>query len=317
MAKKLKIEKIIRQRIALIEKAAPRFITSVTQTEKEVMAKLLELIGSLDTDNGIIKATKRNFALIQEIDTDLKKYFSRSSYTDAVKDFLSDMDEVKNLTDTYFTTEFGKFKAADAQRVFTTRRTQAAELLVGTSAKDQMLFKPVASTIIDAVTNQSSYKDLVKNLKTVVTGNKKVEGKIRRYARQIASDAFSTAERNYANLIAQEVGAEFVRYVGGLMDTTRCFCAERNEQYFHIMEVAEWGKGNITAGGLSAECGFPWAGMYIGTNEFTIFTYLGGYQCQHSLAAVSEFSVPLDVIQRAIDAGYYNPSETTRALLGI
>jgi hypothetical protein len=69
--------------------------------------------------------------------------------------------------------------------------------------------------------------------------------------------------------------------------------------YFHRNEVAGWGRGEGVG-----ECGFPWAGMFKGTNEATIFVYVGGYNCQHSLLPVSEAIVPPEDVARAKSKGY-------------
>ena len=53
------------------------------------------------------------------------------------------------------------------------------------------------------------------------------------------------------------------------------------------------------------------------TDPQTIFAYVGGYNCQHSLLPVSVFSVPKIAIQDAIEKGYYKPDAATRKELGL
>ncbi len=63
--------------------------------------------------------------------------------------------------------------------------------------------------------------------------------------------------------------------------------------------------------------GNGWAGMYKGTNADNIMTWLGGYNCKHSIIPVSLAIVPMSVIQRAIDAGYFKPTKAEQELLGL
>ncbi len=55
--------------------------------------------------------------------------------------------------------------------------------------------------------------------------------------------------------------------------------------------------------------------MARGTNEDTIFTYVGGYNCQHSLAPVSVFIVPIEQVKASIARGYFKPTDAERELL--
>lgn len=148
-------------------------------------------------------------------------------------------------------------------------------------------------------------------------GAENKDGALVRYTRQIANDGFAISDRSRVSVISESLGGQFYRYVGGTIDTTRCFCEERNGLYFHIEEVKAWGDGDITAGDLSASCGYPWAGMNAGTNSGNITSLLGGYNCLHSLIPVSEIEVPREVLLRAINEGYYTPNESIRDLLGI
>jgi hypothetical protein len=315
MSKK-EITKLLKKRISTIDNASLKFISKVDKTQKEILKVALELVGELDTQGGRILTTKNNLKLIAEIEANLKKAFSKSDYIDGVDELIKDLDTTKAITESYFSAEFGKFTKANANAVYAAKRKETVELLMGTSAIDQNFFKPIAATLVDSVVSQSTYKELITNIKTTVTGNSAVDGKLHRYARQIASDTFSTTERAYTKTLGQDIGAVFYRYLGGLLDTTRCFCEQRNGNYYHVAEIGAWGSGD-TGVSVDEDCGFPWAGMYIGTNESTIFTWLGGYNCRHSIIPVSIFSVPREVIIRAIENNYLKLTESERILLNL
>jgi hypothetical protein len=65
---------------------------------------------------------------------------------------------------------------------------------------------------------------------------------------------------------AEEVGADYFLYIGGLIETSRPFCIERDGKVFTADEIATWDNGQ----GLPADI------------------YLGGYNCRHSLRPISK-----------------------------
>ena len=108
----------------------------------------------------------------------------------------------------------------------------------------------------------------------------------------------------------RELRIEFYCYSGSCIATTRDFCLERANKYFHYKEIMDWAIED-------------WEGKHLKTNEKTIFKYVGGYckqgdkneKCQHTLMPVSQFSVPKDVLRRNMDKGYFIPSEHAIKLL--
>jgi hypothetical protein len=105
--------------------------------------------------------------------------------------------------------------------------------------------------------------------------------------------------------VAADLGIEFFKYRGGLIKDSRPFCVERNDIIYHIEEIKSW--GDIK----------QWQGRRHGTDESTIITFLGGYNCRHTLIGVSEMDVPKETLQDAIDKGWYNPSDFVRKRLGL
>jgi len=65
---------------------------------------------------------------------------------------------------------------------------------------------------------------------------------------------------------AEEVGADYFLYIGGLIETSREFCKERDGKVFTAEQIASWDNGQ----GLPADI------------------YLGGYNCRHSLRPISQ-----------------------------
>ena len=312
------LSKILQQKLSILTNAPEEFLSSVEKTQIRLLREVEDLMNKLQFDGDKLRVTQKNFSIIEQIDERLRLTFNRSEYVKGMESFASKFKDLEKLNIKYFSKEF-KVKTGDiVKTVIKNARKQATELLIGQSSMDAALFNPIKETLIQAVTSQSSWGDLVTNIRNIAIGNDKVEGKLLKYAKQIASDTLNTADRSVSAAVIEELGAQFCQYVGNEKDTTRCFCLDRYGKFFHVEEVRAWGRGDISTGlPGGSECGFPWQGMFQNTNESTIFIWAGGYNCRHSIVLRSAASVPKEVLQRAIDAGYYKPTKKEREFLGL
>src|SRR5690348_14764981 len=96
------IDKILKAKLSLIENAPKSFISRVDSVQEQLLKDLIEMVGELDTEGGLIKATKANFAKIQQISNKLQGVLTQGEYLEATKDIISDMDKTKVLTDSYY-----------------------------------------------------------------------------------------------------------------------------------------------------------------------------------------------------------------------
>ncbi len=303
------IEKILKEKLSLIEKSPKAFVSGVDKAQEQLLKELLELVGELDTEAGLVKASEANFSKIQEISNKLHGVLNQGEYVKATQELISDMDKTKLLTDSYYKKIAPDYTIETRlNEIYKANRTRSITTFIGETAIDSQYLQPVKDALLSGISNEMPFSELVTNLKTLTVGNEEVEGKLKKYGKQIASTTFSKAERNYTSMVADELDFQFVRYVGGTIDTTRCFCEQRNGKIFHIEEVRAWGDGDLSAGGLDSSCDNgdgTWSGMIAGTNRGNIEENLGGWECDHSLVYVSEINVPDEVIQRAKNEGYY------------
>lgn len=301
------IESIIKAKISILENSPEAFISRVERVQEQLLKDVLKMVGELDTQNGLIVANERNFAKIAEINEKLQGTLTQGEYLEATRDIVSDMDKAKGLSDAYFKKAVPEYRIETRlNEIYKANRASSINTFIGETALDANFLEPVREVLLQGISNEMSFSDLVANISTTVTGDAERDGKLKKYAKQIASDTLSSTERNYTSMVADELEIEFVRYVGGTVADTRCFCEQRNGKYFHIEEVREWGNMNLSAGGLDESCntGDGWQGMFIGTNSGNIEQWLGGYNCKHSLVFVSEINVPDAVKDRARQAGY-------------
>jgi len=305
------LEEIIKLKIARLDDVPNLYTDGIKQVQKDIMQELLDSLEKLKRDeDGNIKKTRANLAIVEDIVKDLKKIFGRSEYIELTKQFINEFDEQAKITDSFFSKTFGDFDNNKFNELALQKsKEQAYELMAGVPYVTTYLYNPIKSLLTDSIIAGDSYVKTVKAIKQVVQGgtikNKTLEGKLYRYAKQIAYDTFAVADRGYTNNISLDLDIEWYVYRGGLIEDSRAFCIARNDKYFHREEVKAWGKlGN-------------WDGKIPATDEKTIFVYAGGYRCNHSILPTSIALVPKDVLRRNIDNGNYKPNEKEKEIFGI
>ncbi len=115
--------------------------------------------------------------------------------------------------------------------------------------------------------------------------------------KQIATDSLNQYSANYIKTVSDDLGLKWYKYQGGRKTSSRCFCLERVDKYFHVSEVEHWGETPSLWNSCKTKL-HKGGGMIAGTNKTTIFTYRGGWQCNHQIMPVSEKIVPKKDLDR-------------------
>jgi hypothetical protein len=305
----LSLDEIIAEKINRINSIPDDLITSVEVAQRELYTKLLELLSSLEKKGDVIVKSKKNLALIEQIMADLRLDLENpeGAYYKAVKSFTDEIKVQQGLTDSYFVKIFGEDKITDfAKDVALTTRKHTVNLLLGSSIEGSF-FDPVREQITNSIISGASYKETVQSLRQVVIGDATKDGSLQSHVKQIAHDSFAIADRSYTATISDELGAEWFKYRGSEIKTSRPFCKERHQRYFHKKEIEAWGRGEKTLGFQTPDKTGHWTGEIPGTNEKTIFNFCAGFNCRHSLGPVTIERVPKEDIDRAIQQGFYKP----------
>ena len=158
---------------------------------------------------------------------------------------------------------------------------------MGRDGLDISFNTPLKQILNDAVSNGKSLKELIIDLESFIKGDSGKLGTLHSYISGIARDTFNVFDRQYTQMVAEDIGAVWYFYTPGRVRDSREFCVKRNAKYYHKKEIGKWGH-------IPKE----WQGRNKNTNDTTIFSYLGGYNCMHSVIPVSQSKVPKSVINR-------------------
>lgn len=177
---------------------------------------------------------------------------------------------------------------------------------------DENFIKPLIEKFRNGILTKAALSDISEELKQYTLGSEKKAGVLERYVKQVHSDSITQYIANFTEVLTNDAGLEFYIYLGNLQNDSRCFCDERAGKYYHRKEIEDWGNGKNLG-----KCGYPWQGMIAGTNSSNIFTYRGGWNCEHQLIPTLTLLVPKEDVLRAYNKGYFKPSEKEREFFGI
>jgi len=181
---------------------------------------------------------------------------------------------------------------------------------------DSAFVQPVVEQFRNIINVGGDYENLVEELRLLIEGSPERLGVLERYTKQVNKDAISQFNSNYNKLVTADLGLQFAQYVGGRKKDTREFCIHYRQKFFHNEEVRLLGEGidPITGNKLT---GAMLNGRIPFTDGSSIWTYRGGYNCEHFFVGVETIFVPKDVVMRAINKGYYTPSKAVKEHFGI
>lgn len=284
---------LIAEKTAKLDSIPKAFLTDVNKAQYEILNRILTRLSKLSLDgSGNIKMTADNLRVVQSISGDLGTIFNESEYVASVTDFAASFDISKAVSDKYFRSAFPEYSNGKfADNVFDMYKKQAIENLSSSTIETQFL-APLKTQMTQMVSSGMSFTESVQALRKYAVGDGNVDGKLLQYSRQIAYDTIAQTDRAYTSAVAEELGAEWFFYGGGLLKTSRGFCKERNGKHYHYKEVEDW-------------AALKWDGKMANTTKQSIFENLGGYNCNHVLIPVSIDQVPASVVGRNVRSGNY------------
>lgn len=268
--------------------AATAMDAAVQALMKRASARIAAEVATLDTDAlGRIRPTAAN---IQRINTILDRV-SATLFDDK---YLADVAKYLRGLNTVSGTVADTLRSLGADDVMLNaiaRRAKAGaatQLLSTSSYRD--LFGSVSSQLINGIVTAAEASAVLQGIAEVVD----TSGIDRAVKSQIDS-APAAMQRAQTAAASEQAGIVFYRFQGRPIATTRPWCLAREGKVWHVEEIREWGR--------QAAAGQGWDGMIDGTNEQTIFTYLGGWYgdraaCRHVLTPVLPSRVPPDDMAR-------------------
>lgn len=267
-----------------------KMFDAMSGLQGRLATRIAGILGDLDVRGGTILPTEANIARLSEVMQAIEAGFVDDQYERAVRDYLRTFDKLTTNTATW-ANELGRFSPDLLTSLSRQYKTIAAEYLLNAQSFSLTMLNPIAQEVAGYIATGGRYRDLVDSVSTIVTGGGEADGALLGNARTAVNDLVSVYERTATSVAAEAVGADFFLYQGRPIDTTRPFCRDRANKYYHRREIAGWADED-------------WNGKMAGTTSTTIFQYLGGYNCRHVLVPVRQDLVPAADLHRMREKGY-------------
>ncbi len=283
-----------------LAKAVQDFEDSIKGIQDNVLNDIQIALKDLEISGGSIASSVANLEKINGLKTTIENAILNDGYKDSVVTFGKAFNTVASIQDKYFAALVENYSAPE---VLAQVKSLAIENTVSSlteSGLEANITDKIRDILKTNIESGSKYKDLVKEIDTFLTDTEAGAGALSKYSSQIATDSINQFSGSYTNIVTQDLGLEWFRYVGALVGDSRELC-QRLEQkdFIHKSELPNIVKGIIDGRTIpiNKKTGLP-NGMIPGTTAQNFISRRGGYRCNHQLKPVSEFSVPKDLREK-------------------
>lgn len=261
-------------------------------------------VANLDTGaDGMLAASPSNISRINSIMDGVRASLFDSDYVRDVTTFLEGIDKTSEAISAALVEIGGD---AGVLRAFAQNaKTNAASVLLSLdSFKD--LLGSISTQLSNGIATGARSEDVARGVLSAVKSSGMDRGDW-----SLASSIPSAMQRAQTAAVSEAAGVVFYLFQGKPIKTTRPWCLQKEGRVFHIEEIRQWGR--------EAEAGRGWDGMVDGTNEQTIFTYLGGWYgskaaCRHVLVPVLLSRASEEDIKRMQAAGLISKAGQTQGV---
>lgn len=255
-------------------------LSALLDIQDKIYSTVLGKLKNLDIDEfGNIKQSAANRAIAREAADAFSSSLNSSGYLSQVEQYISIIPKIDLLAENYFSSIDKAFKPNRRFMASLQKDTiSSLENQLFNNGLESQIKQPLIDIINQNVNSGGQFSGFLEQIRTFIKGGE-ADGRLLSYVRTLTRDALFNYSRAIQQAITNDLGLVWYFYLGGVIDKTREFCRERVDKYWHESEVKAW-------------AGLDWQGKRPDTTESSIFIYLGGYNCTHSLVPVSDSVVP-------------------------
>ena len=264
------------------DKLEKRLILSLKDIEKEVWVLVQDLIKEFNIKGGQFVPEADGAFIIATLNRRIKELLQRVGLEDEITKYLDNFDAIDAAIKAVQNKENG---IRLDQSIFNNQKLWLRDKTVNSLLESNVSTKfiqPVKDILFNRITFGGSVVDAEKQLRAIVLGKPNELGVFERWVGQVARDAVY----EYQGAVNAQVKVQYelnaLRYVGGLVEDSRCQCRRWVEDY----------GGLLTDEILPAEIAWAYrygSGMKPDTTPENFAQKRGGYNCTHiAIATRSE-----------------------------
>ena len=288
-------DKIVNALTDVLESSVNDFIKAVPGIEDKIFAEVVGLIKDLEVSNGRIKNNIANIRTIGKIKTQLRKIILSKEYLKNVSKYIKQFDNVSALQNKYFNSLQAEFSAGKVYEEIKLQSIDSALESLTESGITENVIKPIQDILRQNITGGGTITKFVGQMREFITNTDAGDGKLLKYSKQIVTDSINQYNRQYGQIVSDDLGWNWFEYSGSLIKTSREFCVHMvKKRYIHRSEFTTVLKGDIDGKEIAVydKTGLPY-GLIAGTDQYNFPVYAGGYQCGHLVRPVPDVVVPI------------------------
>ena len=286
-----RIADVLDKKQLFIDDQRAKMEASVIKLQTKLLNEIVsKIVPELDTKDGLIIESPKNYRLISELD---KTYsdFQRATTKTILPQIGEGTSEIAKMSKNYFEVMLsGKIPTAFEKIISTSNKITNLRLGLdgGTLVRGGFLQSFFDSNQIGtelkqmtskAVTSGTPIKEYVSMLSDKISGTEEYTGGLERQFQRFAYDIYQQYDASYNQSVGQELDFKYFIYQGGLVKDSREFCVEHNNKVWSVEEARDWGKWKDSKGQTPSYLGYPGYDPLIDR---------GGYNCRHSLGWISD-----------------------------
>lgn len=288
-------DKIVNALTDVLESSVNDFIKAVPGIEDKIFAEVVGLIKDLEVSNGRIKNNIANIRTIGKIKTQLRKIILSKEYLKNVSKYIKQFDNVSTLQNKYFNSLQAEFSAGKVYEEIKLQSIDSALESLTESGITENVIKPIQDILRQNITGGGTITKFVGQMREFITNTDAGDGRLLKYSKQIVTDSINQYNRQYGQIVSDDLGWNWFEYSGSLIKTSREFCVHMvKKRYVHRSEFTTVLKGDIDGKKIAVydKTGLPY-GLIAGTDQYNFPVYAGGYQCGHLVRPVPDVVVPI------------------------
>lgn len=280
-------EKLADEIEKIILNVTDAYANDITGLQDSFYNRLVRILKDLELDSeGYIKQSAANRSIMNQAESAINELLPGQAFTEAVSGTLSAINTIDNLNVNYFKSVSEGFN--ENRNFIKSLQAQTVKSIESTLLEDGLTVQvknPLVDILNRNINSGGQFNGFLEELRTFIKGTEGVEGRILSYSRTYLSDSLFNYSRSYQEAMTADLKLDWYLWAGGIQDTSRSICVEHSGKYLHRKEIEK----------ISEQ---DWAGKRPGTTKSSIFIFVGGYNCKHSLIPVSESAVPKEDLKR-------------------
>jgi len=264
-------QKEIIRKIAELQKAVEdRFNGQYPEIFKDLYTQVLTLTSQVNL-SGSAETRAKELIQLQRLKKKIAEVvYTNKAYQVAVKEVTDSYKEISKLSDDYFRTVIDGYKPKQElyKAVLESNIQFTRDALLGNGIQETFA-RDITGLLKNSLIKKSSQKPFNEALKHLIEGYRDQPPILQNQLKTAVADSIMISNRQYLEVISEDLNISYYIYSGTIISDTRPFCAARAGKIFKKSEIESWAK-------------LSWSGKMPGTTKETIFVLCAGYRCRHS-----------------------------------